>query len=139
VATYVPHFREPLYHQLADIIRKDIEHGKYAPGSRLPTEPELGELHGFRLMTVRRALAILREEGRITTERGKGTVVRIPAPRTPVVLTPESRLTSRMPSSTERARLGIDSGVPLLVIRYPDGHTETHAADRVEIVGEPGS
>ena len=34
------------FRQLADLIRTDIERGTYPPGSRLPSEPDLGDRYG---------------------------------------------------------------------------------------------
>jgi GntR family transcriptional regulator len=66
----------PQYRQLADLIRFAIEEGEYAPGSELPPEDQLARLHGVSRATVNRAVLILRGEGAVRVQRGKGTVVR---------------------------------------------------------------
>ncbi len=66
----------PQYRQLADLIRIAIEEGEYAPGSELPPEDQLARLHGVSRATVNRAVVILRGEGAVRVQRGKGTVVR---------------------------------------------------------------
>jgi DNA-binding FadR family transcriptional regulator len=55
-------------------------------GERLPSEPELAERLGIAPMTLRQALAILREAGYVETRRGRGggTFVRRAAPPPPV-------------------------------------------------------
>jgi DNA-binding FadR family transcriptional regulator len=55
-------------------------------GERLPSEPELAERLGIAPMTLRQALAILREAGYVETRRGRGggTFVRRAAPPSPV-------------------------------------------------------
>jgi DNA-binding FadR family transcriptional regulator len=55
-------------------------------GERLPSEPELAERLGIAPMTLRQALAILREAGYVETRRGRGggTFVRRAAPSPPV-------------------------------------------------------
>ena len=55
-------------------------------GDRLPPEADLAERLGIAPMTLRQALAILREAGYVETRRGRagGTFVRRSAPRTPV-------------------------------------------------------
>jgi GntR family transcriptional regulator len=64
------------YRQLADLIRTDIERGTYPPGSRLPSEPDLGDRYGVSRQTVNNAVQILRSEGLVRVDRGVGTIVR---------------------------------------------------------------
>jgi GntR family transcriptional regulator len=64
------------YRQLADQLRIAIERGEYAPGSTLPSEPELARQYEVGRLTVNRAVQILRSEGLVRVERGKGTIVR---------------------------------------------------------------
>lgn len=66
---------EPLYIQLADIIRGEIENGVYSPEQRIPTEKELSELYGVSRITIRNALEILTRENRLIRRRGKGTFI----------------------------------------------------------------
>jgi GntR family transcriptional regulator len=61
---------------MADLLRGEIEHGDYAAGTRLPSEPELAQRYGVNRITVNRAVAILRAEGFVRVERGRGTIVR---------------------------------------------------------------
>ena len=64
------------YRQLADLIRAAIAGGDYPPGALLPSEPVLAERYGVSRPTVNRAISILRNEGVVRVERGRGTVVR---------------------------------------------------------------
>jgi GntR family transcriptional regulator len=64
------------YRQLADLLREAIIRGDYPPGSTFPSEPELAEQYGLSRPTINRALLILRGEGLIRVERGRGTFVR---------------------------------------------------------------
>ena len=66
----------PPYLQLADLIRSNIESGRYAPGEKLPTHRQLAELHGVAPMTVQSAFRVLRDEGLITSQQGRGSFVR---------------------------------------------------------------
>jgi Transcriptional regulators len=70
----------PLYHQLMQRLRADIEQGKYPVGSQIPPEHELVELYRVSRVTVRRALSELTGEGLLERKQGKGTFVS--APRT---------------------------------------------------------
>lgn len=63
----------PLYVQLADYYRQRILSGTIVPGDRLASEPEIAEQLGVSRGTVRRAMDILVEEGRLVSVRGKGT------------------------------------------------------------------
>ena len=65
----------PLYIQLADVLREKIAQGEFAPNSQIPSENELHQTTGYSRSTVRKALAILVEEGRLTKVHGKGTFV----------------------------------------------------------------
>jgi GntR family transcriptional regulator len=68
--------QRPGYRQIADLIRAAIERGEYARGSRLPTETELAAAYGVTNPTINSAVGILRAEGLVRVERGRGTVVR---------------------------------------------------------------
>jgi len=65
-----------LWRQIADAIRLDIVGGKLAAGDRLPTEAALAERFSVNRHTVRRALAVLAEQGVVIAEQGRGTFVR---------------------------------------------------------------
>jgi GntR family transcriptional regulator len=65
----------PVYRQVAARIRDGITQGEYQAGSMLPTEDELAERLGTTRAVVNRALRILRAEGLVRAERGKGTTV----------------------------------------------------------------
>lgn len=128
---------KPLYQQVADMLREQIALGDYAEGERLPSERKLVELHCVSLMTMRRALALLREEGLVSTQRGRPARVRTRPRRRRLALDPGSRLVSRMPTADERADLGIARGVPVLEIRRPDGTRQTLDAETVEVIVHP--
>lgn len=66
----------PQYRQVADLIRIAIDNGEYAPGSELPAEDQLARLYDVSRATINRAVLILRGEGAVRVQRGKGTVVR---------------------------------------------------------------
>ena len=50
--------RIPAYKQMYASLKKDIQEGKYGPGSFLPTETELERIYGVSRTTVRRAVGI---------------------------------------------------------------------------------
>lgn len=65
----------PLYKQLENTLRQDIDTGKIAAGSQLPTENELCDIYHVSRVTVRKALAGLSEAGYLERHSGKGTFV----------------------------------------------------------------
>lgn len=69
----------PQYQQVADTLRRRIVRGEYRKGDVIPTAAKLEELFSVSNITIRKALAILSEEGWIRGRRGVGTVVvRVP-------------------------------------------------------------
>jgi GntR family transcriptional regulator len=72
--------------QVARDIEADITAGRLAPDTRLPSEPELSQQYGVARMTVRRAVAQLRDKGLVVTIHGRGSWVapddELDAPRT---------------------------------------------------------
>ena len=66
---------KPLYKQLEDQLKEEIDTGKRKAGSRLPTENELSTTYNVSRVTVRKALAGLSELGYLDRKSGKGTFV----------------------------------------------------------------
>lgn len=70
----------PLYHQLAEQLFAEIRAGRYAPGSRIPSEHQLAATFKLGRPTVRQATDALIQRGVLTRRRGSGTYVRsVPA------------------------------------------------------------
>lgn len=65
----------PRYIQLADLIRRRIDDGTYAPRTRIPSELTFTQETGFARDTVRKSIALLVDEGRLYIVRGLGTFV----------------------------------------------------------------
>jgi len=70
---------EPVYRQLARILRDQIRSGELRAGGTVGSEASLSQRFGVGRDAVRDALAALRSEGLVVTERGMGTFVRGPA------------------------------------------------------------
>jgi DNA-binding GntR family transcriptional regulator len=66
----------PKYAQVVTKIKKRIERGAYPPGSLLPSEHQLVAEFGVSRPTIVKSLTILRQEGWIDTQQGKGSFVR---------------------------------------------------------------
>jgi GntR family transcriptional regulator len=69
-------YTPPKYAQVIDELRRRIESGEYPPGSLLPSEHQLSEEFQIARPTVVRALRVLRQDGWIETQQGKGSFVR---------------------------------------------------------------
>ena len=63
----------PPWRQLANILREQIASGRLS--GKLPSEKTLSQEYGIAVNTVRKSLALLREEGLIQTDRGWGSYV----------------------------------------------------------------
>ncbi|PRX49424.1 GntR family transcriptional regulator [Prauserella shujinwangii] len=68
----------PAFRQVAADLRGRIVSGEYAPGDRLPSERELVEHYHVSRPTIRDAVNLLRSEGVVVAEHGKGVFVRPP-------------------------------------------------------------
>lgn len=110
--------------QVAERLLGDIVAGKYPPGARLPTEPELCEAMGVSRATVREAMKSLQQRGVTSIEQGRGTFVNPRerwSPLDPVLLAARTGGTGVGGSATEmdpawavrlvEARLVVEVGV----------------------------
>jgi GntR family transcriptional regulator len=70
----------PVYKQVADALRTAIRSGELADGALLASETELMHRYGVSRNSVRNAVALLRVEGLVVTEHGRGTFVRAHRP-----------------------------------------------------------
>jgi GntR family transcriptional regulator len=68
----------PLYYQLQEALKEQIESGNWQPGEALPSEPELARRYCVSRVVVRQALAILEDDRQIVRVRGRGTFVAEP-------------------------------------------------------------
>jgi GntR family transcriptional regulator len=132
------------YRLIVDELRAEILDGRRPPGSRMPSENELAAQYRTSRPTVRRALAVLKAEGLLSSEQGRGAFVR-PKPHVRLLVTgasyrkhralglpgfnaqaleqgqrPEQRIRSvaTIGASAEIAiRLNVDEGSPVVVRR----------------------
>lgn len=119
------------YRALADLLRAQIQSGELMAGQRLPSEPALAQTYGLNLLTVRRALAVLRNEGLIDVRGGYRSRVReLPDVRDIDPPPGTVAITSRVATAVEREAHDIPDGVPLLVAIDADGNTHEFPAHR---------
>lgn len=78
--SFNPADTRPHYQQLASLLRGQMESGELAPGARVPTESQLTAQYETSRNTVRQALDVLRNEGLIISQQGRGSFVRAEPP-----------------------------------------------------------
>ncbi len=66
----------PQHRRLYEILRKHINEGVYNEGDLLPSENDLCSIYGLTRPTVRQALTALVQDGYITRQQGKGSIVK---------------------------------------------------------------
>jgi DNA-binding transcriptional regulator YhcF (GntR family) len=66
----------PPFQQVASALRASIRTRRFEPGDQLPSLNELSKAYGVSLMTVQKALGVLRDEGLVISRHGKGSFVR---------------------------------------------------------------
>ncbi len=66
---------EPVYSQLANILKAQIAAGAFRPGDQLPSEAQLCRTYGVSPMTVRRSINLLADQDVVSTAQGRGTFV----------------------------------------------------------------
>jgi GntR family transcriptional regulator len=66
----------PKYLRVLNTLRERIEEGTYGPGAALPSESQLSTEFGVTRPTVLKALGILRQDGWIESQQGRGHFVR---------------------------------------------------------------
>ncbi|MHB1612181.1 MAG: GntR family transcriptional regulator [Sulfobacillus sp.] len=94
----------PLYRQIQDYIRTQIEAKEWVVGDQIPTEQQLGQKFGVSRITVVKAVSRLADEGFLRKEQGRGTFVTgvalVPEPLTLRSFTEEMRARGLQPGST---------------------------------------
>ncbi|PTL40035.1 GntR family transcriptional regulator [Alkalicoccus saliphilus] len=66
----------PIYYQLEQIIRENIDSGKWEEGDVIPSERLLAEEYEVSRMTIRQAVTNLVQDGLLERQKGRGTFVR---------------------------------------------------------------
>ena len=111
-----------VYKQVADALRDEIRSGQLSAGEPLPSETQLTARYRVSRNSVRSALGLLRVEGLVVTEQGRGSFVR------------EGRALRRLGSSAdfEMEDAELDQRlVGVEVVRPPE-----EVADRLGLLGD---
>ncbi|MEM8492233.1 MAG: GntR family transcriptional regulator [Pseudomonadota bacterium] len=116
----------PLYHQLAQLLRADIDRGLIEINEKIPSETELARKYAIGRPTVRQATDLLVRDGLLERRRGSGTYVLPPSRRIDLFsLAGTSAALKELPVSVEMTLIS-----PLREITGPE-----HLPER--LVGEP--
>lgn len=113
------------FQQIADELRQAIQSGEFAPGTMLPSEAQLMEHFGVARMTARQALQVLKAEGLVVAEHGRGVFVR---QRPPV----------RRLAADRFARANRDQGKAAFTAET-EGESRVGSVDRLNVSIEPPS
>jgi GntR family transcriptional regulator len=127
----------PLYVQLYDTLRADINARRLKPHQQLPSERELCARFRVSRMTIRQALVELTRDGLIYSRAGKGTFVSEPKIdqqlKTLTGFTQDMRARGNSPSSRVlEAKLQVATDDLAQILRAPPG-TETVLLSRVRL------
>lgn len=69
---------KPLYMQLEELIKRELDSGLYKPGDMIPRELEYQEKYNLSRITVRQAIKALADQGLLKRTKGRGTEVLSP-------------------------------------------------------------
>lgn len=107
------------------ILRDRITSGDLTPGTRLPSEPVLADLHDVSRVTIRRALAELEREQLISRRPGAGTFVTSRVAKRPIVADLSNALAHLI-------EMGRSSDVRLLQFGYVEATADLRDALRLD-------
>jgi GntR family transcriptional regulator len=116
------HSTSPLYTQVADAMRERIVKAVWPIGLQIPTLPALAQEFDVALITVRQAVRVLKDEGLLVPEQGRGTFVRS-KPETH----PQMRVETSLPALADLYRklsprlIPLDEGIAVPRLEPDDG------------------
>lgn len=131
-----PDDQRPAYLQIAATLRENIATGKLGPGSRLPSGRELAKEFGTALMTVQHALRVLRDEGLVISQQGRGVFVHTSTEANPQALKPHV-LEAAVATQLESIRLELSkmnerlASIEQQLKDWPGGRREDTIPDRL--------
>jgi GntR family transcriptional regulator len=117
--------QRPMYQQIAEDLRAQIESGTLAPGAQLPTELELRDRYDSSRNTIRDAVKRLTSQGLVETRPGQGTFVTRRIDPFVTVLTADPRSGGRRDeavsylSDVKRTHRRADVSTPKVEIQIP--------------------
>jgi len=133
----------PLYYQLQELLKEDIDAGHWQPGELLPSESDLETGLGVSRTVIRKALDVLQADSQVIRQMGRGTVVAQPKLRYGAVATAQEWLQEEMPERAELAEVIdvrlVNAGGNLGKLLQIPGASQLFEVTVVTSVGEPVS
>ncbi|RLV01334.1 transcriptional regulator [Streptomyces griseocarneus] len=123
------------YERIAGDLRRSIRDGQLKPGTQLPAETQLAEQYGRSVPTIREALRLLRDEGLIEKQHGKGNFVR--KARTPVLRTNDrhqwekDRVREPLEQRAETGATEHDTGLTVNDLVFHAAYSEAKAGEEL--------
>ncbi|MER6944771.1 GntR family transcriptional regulator [Nonomuraea sp. NPDC000554] len=103
----------PIYKQVADLIREQIESGELKAGEPVPSEAKLERDYDIARTTARRVARELREQGMAYTIQGEGTFVGQPgAPRVRQKTPLYQRIAEEIAGRIQRGEIAPNRAIP---------------------------
>lgn len=103
----------PIYKQVADLIREQIERGELPAGTPVPSEAKLEEDYDIARTTARRVARELREQGVVYTIQGEGTFVGKPGgPRMPRKVPLYQKIAEEVAERIQRGEIRPNRAIP---------------------------
>ncbi|GAA3602875.1 hypothetical protein GCM10022419_104000 [Nonomuraea rosea] len=103
----------PLYKQVADMVRDQIERGELKAGDPVPSEATLEKDYEIARTTARRVARELREMGLAYTVQGEGTFVGRPGtPRSPAKLPLYQKIAEEVAQRIQRGEIAPNRAIP---------------------------
>jgi GntR family transcriptional regulator len=124
----------PVYKQVADALRAAIRSGELADGQLLASETELMDRYGVSRNSARNAVALLRVEGLVVTEHGRGTFVRAHRPMRRLSSSRYAKAKRQAPLHAEAAEQDGNAEQRLLGVDVVDPPEEV--ADRLGLLAD---
>ncbi|MEV4175305.1 MULTISPECIES: GntR family transcriptional regulator [unclassified Nonomuraea] len=103
----------PIYKQVADLVRDQIERGELGAGDPVPSEATLERHYEIARTTARRVARELREQGLAYTIRGEGTFVGRPGtPRSPRRMPIYRKIAGEVAERIQRGEIPPNRAIP---------------------------
>jgi GntR family transcriptional regulator len=124
----------PVYLQIADRMREAIASGTLGPGAQLPSERVLMDQFNTARGTVRQAIAVVKAEGLVDTEHGRGAFVRRLPPVKRVAHDRFARRHRQAGNAAFLAEMATDGRTPEVeVLEVGPGKASDDIAERLKI------
>ncbi|MEO3872353.1 GntR family transcriptional regulator [Nonomuraea sp. B12E4] len=103
----------PIYKQVAELVRDQIERGELKAGDPVPSEATLEKDYEIARTTARRVARELREQGLVYTVQGEGTFVGRPGtPRSPRKTPIYQKIADDVADSIQRGEISPNRAIP---------------------------